>query len=528
MKLFFTGKTPSLPEADPRRDRSVGMPSLSERLLERHRARVLNPSEAPLATGSATPGGTIYRYNRVMLCHRLLGNDEQLAELDAAMSVQGLQVNRERLGTDVSPRFHRADLTLGARATPGTVDAWRVLQSLHGAVDGGRCSQDVLGRMRLEHVLVGSALQGAGAWRGAEKAGSPGNGSPETMDYLDGAYAGRLPVDLVLSMPPRRPLSSMPGGRRPVVAVLDTGVPRSHPAFEVSERQEDADTFVTVDSRLQDALCAGGDPESPSIDDPWDEDPSDDSLTGEVASHFGHGTFIAGIIRQVAPDAQVRAIRVMHNDGVVYENECLEALATLAAEAERARQGDETARPVDMVCLSFGYADEDPRDRASGALKAVIDRLTSAGVPVVCAAGNFASTRPFYPAAFSAGAQPNQPVPVLSVGALNPNGSVAMFSNGGPWVTCFATGASMVSAYPTNASGTRNPQRANPHTERYRESLDPDDFASGYAVWSGTSFAAPLLAGRLAAAMIEETDLAGQDLPSVTHRVQSALKSIGG
>jgi hypothetical protein len=33
---------------------------------------------------------------------------------------------------------------------------------------------------------------------------------------------------------------------------------------------------------------------------------------------------------------------------------------------------------------------------------------------------------------------------------------------------------------------------------RERETIDPDDFRGGFGVWSGTSFAAPLMAGRLA------------------------------
>ena len=34
-----------------------------------------------------------------------------------------------------------------------------------------------------------------------------------------------------------------------------------------------------------------------------------------------------------------------------------------------------------------------------------------------------------------------------------------------------------------------------------RGTIDPDSFSSGFATWSGTSFAAPVLAGRFAAAL---------------------------
>jgi hypothetical protein len=39
---------------------------------------------------------------------------------------------------------------------------------------------------------------------------------------------------------------------------------------------------------------------------------------------------------------------------------------------------------------------------------------------------------------------------------------------------------------------------------RVREAIDPDDFSGGFAVWSGTSFAAPLMAGHIVSAMRDE------------------------
>jgi serine protease len=50
--------------------------------------------------------------------------------------------------------------------------------------------------------------------------------------------------------------------------------------------------------------------------------------------------------------------------------------------------------------------------------------------------------------------------------------------------------------------------------DRPRESLDPDDFRGRFAIWSGTSFSAPIVAGEIAAAMLGTLDLDGQVAPA--------------
>ena len=97
---------------------------------------------------------------------------------------------------------------------------------------------------------------------------------------------------------------------------------------------------------------------------------------------------------------------------------------------------------VDVVSLSFGYFSESRYDQTvTSGLWTAIEALLSLGVVVVAAAGNFATSREYYPAAFALHPVPPGQVPVISVGALNPNGTKAMFSNDGHWVKAWAQGA---------------------------------------------------------------------------------------
>jgi subtilisin family serine protease len=219
----------------------------------------------------------------------------------------------------------------------------------------------------------------------------------------------------------------------------------------------------------------------------------------------GHGTFIAGLVRQKCPDAKLLAVRVVQGDGVVAEADLLEALGMLWLRQALAVRRNRPDQLVDVVSMSLGYYHETPSDAAfDPLLLAPVRALGRLGVAVVVSAGNDATLRPMYPAAFApypGGLVPAplaNEVPVVAVGATNPDRSVALFSNEGPWVHAHRPGASLVSTLPA-FDGSRSPT-----LERRRSGLapratiDPDDFSSGFGVWSGTSFSAPVLVGEIA------------------------------
>jgi hypothetical protein len=264
-------------------------------------------------------------------------------------------------------------------------------------------------------------------------------------------------------------------GRRPMIAVPDTGL-RAHPWLDVRRAPPPGrgyvtdvpDGFAQVDQPMQDAIrasgqaaAAAGDRARRPIKDPWDTPVTANPLVGELDVATGHGTYIAGIVRQVVPEATVLSIRIMHSDDVVYEGDLTEALKQLVSRVDQA-QDPANPRPelmVDVVSLSLGYFCESPPDIAyTSGLKIAIDALLDRGVMVTAAAGNYAVRRRYYPAAFAAAPRPPGTVPLVSVGALNPNGTRAMFSDGGRWVTAWASGAVGVSTFPVDVNGSLTPR----------------------------------------------------------------------
>jgi subtilisin family serine protease len=183
---------------------------------------------------------------------------------------------------------------------------------------------------------------------------------------------------------------------------------------------------------------------------------------GPPTDDNGHGTAVAGIIAArgdngiggtgVAQDARIMAVRVLGAD----------AVGTTATVVEGMRYA--LAHGARIINLSLSGPDR------SQALEEQIQAAQAQGVLVVAAAGNQGAdlgTRPSYPAAYP---EPN----VIAVASTGPNGVLSSFSDRGAGAVDLAAPGEDV--------------------------LGPSPGGS-YARWSGTSAAAPEVAG--AAVLLE-------------------------
>ena len=562
-------------------DTAPGLVSLPAAVLQRHGARVLDPGTAVAVDGYPIPRSTVYRAKTLLIPGELHGQapidafNEVLGRIGVSLvpSAPPPDKDHRRRGIDVLAQLPRPVALTPAKDsdTPTEVDAWLALQTLRAATRPGKhyrkLDKAAVDRIALEHLLIGSAITGSpadsggGGISGGPGTNNDGSGPTSTDSYLFSGGDARTPVAVLLEAPARMSAAECVAayGRRPVVAVLDTGV-RAHPWLDVAAKRGGGydtdphgtgDGFIEIDQAIQDAIGADGsyaraqgDQPRQVITTPWDTPVTMEPMLGELASDTGHSTFISGIVRQLAPDARVLAIRIMHGDGIVYEGDLLCALHQLANRVASAQAGGDRAKMVDVVSLSLGYFSESSSDIAfTSALWQAIEKLLTMGVVVVAAAGNYATSRMFYPAAFAQRPAPPDQVPLISVGALNPNGSKAMFSDGGHWVTAWASGAVVVSTLPTDINASRSSElrmRAHPANPMpqgvklpgFRAALDPDDYTCGFGVWSGTSFSAPLVAARFVQALLNGAAKSGlrldpSDEQTTKHRALTALKHMG-
>lgn len=248
-------------------------------------------------------------------------------------------------------------------------------------------------------------------------------------------------------------ISQNPSNRSRVrVAVVDTGIDATHPAF-------------------MGRLIAGRD----LVDN--DADPSEEGSALDVG--YGHGTHVAGLVALAAPNAQIMPIRALDASGRGNVWVLAEAIMH-AVDPDGNPNTDDGAHVINLsvgttqithmlnaaielaTCsdddddqqISIDYSDSGfDNDRARCNLRY--------GAVVVSAAGNSGSaTERQYPAAETAEG-------AISVTATKQNGTLASFANRGDWVDVAAPGDLIRSALPGGQWGT----------------------------WSGTSMSTPLVSG---------------------------------
>ncbi len=259
-----------------------------------------------------------------------------------------------------------------------------------------------------------------------------------------------------------------------------------------------------------------GRPHIPQVD--GDVSAPGEELDGNIVKPYvGHGTFIAGVLRCVAPGAEVHVTNPMRYLGSALEDELgVDILRTLR-----------TRGWPDIISLSAGTRiNERPcrgwpslaePSRLLGLRDFVRELAEHAETLLVACAGNDGGTDRFWPAAIAgespgSGADPM----VVSVGALREDGQGrACFSNHGDWVQVYAPGERLTNAFLTGTYKYKYPRRNTcqyyPHKPLYAGCTCLAPFAvdqkadfSGIATWSGTSFSTPYVAGLIAAHMSQE------------------------
>ncbi len=181
----------------------------------------------------------------------------------------------------------------------------------------------------------------------------------------------------------------------------------------------------------------------------------DDNNPSDV---YGHGSHCAGISGAVTNNGigvagsawycKIMVVKGLGDDGRGYDSDCAQTIVYAA---------DNGAKVISM-----SWGDSSPIYVLEDALKYAWNK----GCLLCAAAGNNASTAPFYPGGYTT-ENGYTDINIIGVGASDQNDIKASFSNYGSWITLFAPGVGILSTLPNNR----------------------------YASWSGTSMATPFASG---------------------------------
>jgi subtilisin family serine protease len=283
---------------------------------------------------------------------------------------------------------------------------------------------------------------------------------PTDLLHATGLKSGHGTVTWVPAPPEAMPDKPPwpPKGPSPVVVVLDSGVkPHSWLPLEATDTDPRRDFWFVPDP-------------APSFVLPG-PDPTKIIGDYDFGSYWGHATFLAGLIRLTAPEARVMSLKLMSDAGTLDDGAVLQALSWL--HDEYINRGHR----VDVVLMAFGRPKE-PGEANPELLRDAITELGRKRVKFVASAGNDHSHTETIPACLAA--EPHSPV--ISVGAGTSAANHEPYSNHGPWVREWRPGT-VVSLMPLTKPGPGASEDGN-----------------GFALWSGTSFSAAIVAGELAQA----------------------------
>ncbi|HEX3867274.1 MAG TPA: S8 family serine peptidase, partial [Gemmatimonadaceae bacterium] len=328
------------------------------------------------------------------------------------------------------------------------------------------------------------------------------------------------------------------GSAAVTVAVVDQGIRFDHPGIAANLTHDGYDFVsqitlfdlgLTADSTAQ-VICGGGtfttidgDGNGPDPDptDPNDVDYDADDNCWQPSEAGDHGLWTAGIIGEAGNDGQygngvnwtvrIRPIRVLGiAEGVGTDFDIAQGILYAAGLPATGANGAMVQAPRSpIINLSIGGAG------SSRTLQSAVTAAVNAGSLLVAAAGNDADDIPSYPAAYSG---------VISVSAVGPDGTIALYSNVGTSVSLAAPGG--------------DSRFDDPFDDPFNE-LGSDtggsliwglwwDFTTGsptFAGAEGTSAAAPHVAGVAALLLSQNPSMSASDL--TTRLEQTATRPAG-
>jgi hypothetical protein len=201
-------------------------------------------------------------------------------------------------------------------------------------------------------------------------------------------------------------------------------------------------------------------------EDAQNEDPLDVLPgAGVLDDSAGHGTFVSGVIQQIAPEATVTVYRAVDSQGMGKSDDIGPVIVKAAADG------------ATIINLSLGTptVDDQPPLAFATAMQALQAQYPE--VLVVASAGNNGDDTLMFPAAMPG---------VTGVGALKPDLTPADWSSFGYWVECSAVGVGVTSTFVKGV-------------EQHDDGTGSQQFGvNAWAVWSGTSFSAAQITGAVA------------------------------